>query len=175
MASDKHESFISLLSKHGGMLRGMIRNGVRGQNEVDEVMQRVSLIAWKKFGQLNDPSGFPKWAATIARFEIMKFRRERAKDSLQFNDTVTEMLMTESIEETEIRDHRIHLLEECLKELPEDRRELLMQAYESESSMKELAEQVGRTPDALYQMMSRLRITLLLCIERKMGKQAVSS
>ena len=175
MASDKHESFISLLSKHGGMLRGMIRNGVRGQMEVDEVMQRDSLIAWKKFGQLNDPSGFPKWAATIARFEIMKFRRERARDRLQFNDRVTQMLMTESSEETEIRDHRIHLLEECLKELPEDRRELLMQAYESESSMKELAEQVGRTPDALYQMMSRLRITLLLCIERKMGKQAVSS
>jgi RNA polymerase sigma-70 factor (ECF subfamily) len=106
----------------------------------------------------------------------MKFRRERAKDSkdsLQFNDTLTEMLMTESIEETEIRDHRIHLMEECLKELPEDRRELLMMAYESESSMKELAEQIGRTPDALYQMMSRLRITLLLCIERKMGKQAL--
>ena len=170
MASDKHESFISLLSKHGGMLRGMIRNGVRGQMEVDEVMQRVSLIAWKKFGQLNDPGGFPKWAATIARFEIMKFRRERAKDSLQFNDTVTEMLMTESIEETEIRDHRIHLLEECLKELPEDRRELVMQAYKSESSMKKLAELIGRTPEALYQMMSRLRMTLLLCVERKMGK-----
>ena len=162
--------FISLLSKHGGMLRGMIRNGVRGQMEVDEVMQRVSLIAWKKFGQLNDPGGFPKWAATIARFEIMKFRRERAKDSLQFNDTVTEMLMTESIEETEIRDHRIHLLEECLKELPEDRRELVMQAYKSESSMKKLAELIGRTPEALYQMMSRLRMTLLLCVERKMGK-----
>ena len=171
--SDKHELFISLLSEHGGMLRGMIRNGVRGQMEVDEVMQRDSLIAWKKFGQLNDPSGCPKWAATIARFEIMKFRRERARDRLQFNDRVTQMLMTESSEETEVRDHRIHLLEECLKELPEDRRELLMQAYESESSMKELAEQVGRTPDALYQMMSRLRITLLLCIERKMGKQAL--
>ena len=168
--SDKHELFISLLSEHGGMLRGMIRNGVRGQMEVDEVMQRVSLIAWKKFGQLNDPSGFPKWAATIARFEIMKFRRERARDRLQFNDRVTQMLMTESIEETEIRDHRIHLLEECLKELPEDRRELVMQAYKSESSMKKLAELIGRTPEALYQMMSRLRMTLLLCVERKMGK-----
>jgi RNA polymerase sigma-70 factor (ECF subfamily) len=168
-ASDKHESFISLLSKHGGMLRGMIRNGVRGHTEVDEVMQRVSLIAWKKFGQLNDPSDFPRWAAAIARFEIMKFRRERARDRLQFNDRVTQMLMTEAIEETEIRDHRIHLLEECLDELPEDRRELLMQRYKSEASTKELAKLIGRTPEALYQMMSRLRMTLLLCVERKMG------
>ena len=167
--SDKNELFISLLSKHGGMLRGMIRNGVRGHTEVDEVMQRVSLIAWKKFGQLNDPSDFPRWAAAIARFEIMKFRRERARDRLQFNDRVTQMLMTESIEETEIRDHRIHLLEECLDELPEDRRELLMQRYKSELSMKELATRIGRSAEALYQMMSRLRMTLLLCIERKMG------
>ena len=121
-ASDKHESFISLLSEHGGMLRGMIRNGVRGQMEVDEVMQRVSLIAWEKFEQLEKLDDFPRWAAAIARFEIMKFRRERARDRLQFNDRVTQMLMTESSEETEIRDHRIHLLEECLKELPEDRR-----------------------------------------------------
>ena len=118
----------------------------------------------------------PKWLSQVGgddcplrNHEISKRTSEDSKDSLQFNDTVTEMLMTESIEETEIRDHRIHLLEECLKELPEDRRELLMQAYESESSMKELAEQVGRTPDALYQMMSRLRMTLLLCVERKMG------
>ena len=170
MASDKHESFISLLSKHGGMLRGMIRNGVRGQMEVDEVMQRVSLIAWEKFEQLEKQDDFPRWTAAIARFEIMKFRRERARDRLQFNDRVTQMLMTESIEETEIRDHRIHLLEECLKELPEDRRELVMQAYKSESSMKKLAELIGRTPEALYQMMSRLRMTLLLCVERKMGK-----
>ena len=167
--SDKNELFISLLSKHGGMLRGMIRNGVRGHTEVDEVMQRVSLIAWKKFGQLNDPSDFPRWAAAIARFEIMKCRRERARDRLQFNDRVTQMLMTESIEETEIRDHRIHLLEECLDELPEDRRELLMQRYKSELSMKELATRIGRSAEALYQMMSRLRMTLLLCIERKMG------
>ena len=172
--SDKHESFISLLSKHGGMLRGMIRNGVRGHTEVDEVMQRVSLIAWKKFGQLNNPSDFPKWAAAIARFELMKFRRERARDRLHFNDRVLDLLMTESSEETEIRDHRIHLLEECLKELPEDRRELLMQAYKSESSMKELAKRAGRSPDALYKMMSRLRLSLLLCVERKLGEEGAT-
>ena len=94
------------------------------------------------------------------------------KICLQFNDRVTEMLMTDSSEETEIRDHRIHLLEECLKELPEDRRELLMQAYESESSMKALAKRAGRSPDALYKMMSRLRLTLLLCVERKLREGA---
>jgi len=169
-ASDGHELFISLLAKHGGMLRGMIRSGVRLPSEVDDLMQRVSLIAWKKFEQLDKPDDFPKWACAIARFEIMKFRRERARDRLSFNDKVVDLLASEAEEESSLRERRIQLLEACLKELPDDRRKLILQAYDSSGSMKELASQTNRSPDALYQTLHRLRMVLMLCVEKRMAE-----
>ena len=167
--SSEQEKFISSLAKHGGMLRGYIRNGVRTPQDVDELMQRVSLIAWKKIDQLDDWDNFPKWAATIARFEMLSFRREKARDRLQFNDDVWDKLASESVvEDLQFRERRIRYLEECLKELPEDKRALLEKAYNGEISMKDLAKESNRSPEAIYKMMSRLRFTLLLCIERKL-------
>ena len=166
--SKDHEKFISSLAKHGGMLRGFIRNGVRTPDDVDELMQRVSLVAWKKIDQLDDWNNFPKWAATIARYEILSFRREKARDRLQFADVVWEKLVSESvIEDLQFRERRIRYLEECLKELPDDKRALLVKAYNGVSSMKDMAKESNRSPEAFYKMMSRLRFTLLLCIERK--------
>ena len=167
--SSDHEKFISSLAKHGGMLRGYIRNGVRTPQDVDELMQRVSLIAWKKIDQLDDWDNFPKWTATIARYEMLSFRREKARDRLQFNDDVWDKLASESVvEDLQFRERRIRYLEECLKELPEDKRALLEKAYNGEKSMKDLAKESNRSPEAIYKMMSRLRFTLLLCIERKL-------
>ena len=167
--SSDQEKFISSLAKHGGMLRGYIRNGVRTPQDVDELMQRVSLIAWKKIDQLDDWDNFPKWAATIARYEMLSFRREKARDRLQFNDDVWDKLVSESVvEDLQFRERRIRYLEECLKELPEYKRALLEKAYNGEKSMKDLAKESNRSPEAIYKMMSRLRFTLLLCIERKL-------
>ena len=63
--SKDHKKFISSLAKHGGMLRGFIRNGVRTPDDVDELMQRVSLVAWKKIDQLDDWDNFLKWAVLV--------------------------------------------------------------------------------------------------------------
>lgn len=170
--SSDQEKFISSLAKHGGMLRGYIRNGVRAPQDVDELMQRVSLIAWKKIDQLDDWDNFPKWAATIARYEMLSFRREKARDRLQFNDDVWDKLVSESVvEDLQFRERRIRYLEECLKELPEYKRALLEKAYNGETSMKDLAKESNRSPESIYKMMSRLRFTLLLCIERKLERR----
>ena len=36
--------------------------------DVDEVLQEVSLVAWKKFATLDDPTLFPRWACLITRY-----------------------------------------------------------------------------------------------------------
>ena len=43
--------------------------------EVDEVMQDVSIAAWRKFSSLEDHDAFGAWACMIARYELLMTRR----------------------------------------------------------------------------------------------------
>ena len=85
---DPHEAFIALLTKHEPVIRASIHAVIRRPEDVDEVMQAVSIIAWRKFDTLTEPEGFPKWACVIARYEILKFQRARATDRFQLDETL---------------------------------------------------------------------------------------
>ena len=58
--SDFHESFVRALTRHERVIPAYIRGtGITRPEDVDEIMQEVSLAAWKKFDQLDDVEEFP--------------------------------------------------------------------------------------------------------------------
>ncbi|MEM7015022.1 MAG: sigma-70 family RNA polymerase sigma factor, partial [Verrucomicrobiota bacterium] len=165
---EQHVEFISLLSRHEPVIRASIQAIVRRPEDVDEVMQAVSIAAWKKFDTLTEPQGFAKWACVIARYEILKFQRARATDRFHLDEDLVEKLTNEGAEEVEKRSGRIRHLEVCLNRLPGPRRELVMQAYEPGSSIKDLAIELGKSVDGLYQLLRRIRLELKRCVERRL-------
>ena len=46
-----------------------------------------------------------------------------------------------------------------------------MSAYHPEASIKELADTMNKQPNALYQILSRLRLSLADCIERETAQE----
>ena len=84
-AESNHEAFITLLLRHESMVRAAIRAVVLRAEDVDEVMQAVSLVAWRKFDSLTDREGFGRWTCVIARHEVLKFKRARARDRFMLN------------------------------------------------------------------------------------------
>lgn len=56
--ADANDAFIMLLLRHEPMVRAAIRSVVHRAEDVDEVMQAVSLAAWRKFDSLTDREGF---------------------------------------------------------------------------------------------------------------------
>lgn len=167
---DSHELFVKLLARHERSLRAYIRPSVQSAHDVAEILQEVSLIAWRKFADLEEPeSDFAKWACVIARYEILKFRRSKARDRLVLSDDVVEKINEEGLAETEQRERHLDNLEYCLAKLPGDRRNLVVRAYSPNFSIKEFARSVGKTPDALYQLLKRIRSELADCLERRAG------
>jgi len=141
--------------------------------ELAEVMQEVSLVAWRKFADENADSiesGFGAWLTVIARYEILKFRRGCARDRLVFDSAQIERLCEEgaTLEEVRRRESSLDALQRCLAKLPKDRRHLLLQAYTQGTSVKAMAEALGKQPDALYQLLRRLRVDLANCVEREL-------
>lgn len=154
-----------LLQRHEAGIRAFIRAVVLRTEDVDEIMQAVSLVAWRKFDALTDHEGFRRWACVIARYEVLKFQRARARDRFVLDEALLEQILEEGADECLVRQRRLSLLEQCLNKLPESRRDLLLQAYAPGCTVRAIAERLGRSEDALYQLLRRLRLELKQCVE----------
>ena len=95
----------------------------------------------------------------------MKFRRGLARDRFVLDDALVEKICKEGEAESGLRAKRIDQLEACLLRLPRERREFVMEAYAPGASIKEMAVKRGKKPDALYQLLRRIRRELEVCVD----------
>lgn len=164
--------FVQLLAKHEPEIRAFIRASLPSSYDVAEVMQNVSLIAWKKFHELRQAeTDFARWVCVIARFEIMKYRRGVARDRFVLDEAVIEQLCQEGEEELALRSQQIAQLEVCLGKLSRERRDFVVEAYTPGVSINALARQRGKQPDAMYQLLRRIRQELEACIELQLEQR----
>ncbi len=161
------ERFVRLYAEYEPRVRAFVRAGLPSVHDANEVMQEVSVVAWRKFATLQNNDGFGRWLCVIARFEILKYWRTKARDRLVLDDELLANMAEEGEEELDIRALEIHNLQTCIGKLPEKHRQLVIQAYTQGQSKKVLAEQVGKTQEAMYQLLCRLRLALMNCISRE--------
>ena len=83
---------------------------------------------------------------------------------------VEQLIADEGLEELTLREQQLEAREGCLNKLPKDRKQLVLRIYAAENPMKTVAEQIGKTPEALYKLLSRVRRQLLQCVERTVGE-----
>jgi RNA polymerase sigma-70 factor (ECF subfamily) len=167
--------FLRLFVKNEEALRAFARVLLPTWESVDEVMQEASVIMWKKLPQLDLAENFLPWAKVIVRFEALRLRREEARDRHVFSAEVLDLLANEALEvpeDTWVREREA--LGECLGQLADHHRELVLAPYAGESRVTRLAEETGRSINSLYKLLSRLREKLVLCVENKLANEAAS-
>jgi RNA polymerase sigma-70 factor (ECF subfamily) len=157
--------------RHDRAIRAFLRGLLPTSADVDEVMQEVSVVAWRKFDQLDDPENFQRWVCVIARYEVLMYRRKKARDRFVLGDDIEELMVNEGMEELSLRGRQLDALEDCLNKLPTERRRLVLNAYATEEPLKTIAERIGKSPEALYKLLSRLRRRLLACVERTLAAE----
>ena len=96
------------------------------------------------------------------------YRRRRATDRLQFSEDVFELLVT-TAESVSTQDQRPRMLRECVASLEPAKLELVKAVYEDGAAIKDVAEQIGRSPTGLYKALARIRNRLATCIQTKLG------
>ncbi|MEM7600512.1 MAG: sigma-70 family RNA polymerase sigma factor [Verrucomicrobiota bacterium] len=167
-ARDSHEEFLRLWMHHEPELRAFIRSCCPRAQEVDEVLQDVCIAAWRKFSTLDDHSAFGPWACLIARYELLMARRRYARDRIVLAEDVVKLLADEGANEMDLRHRQLAVLDACIEKLPRERRELALTAYSRNSSIRDLAAQMGRTEGSLYQLLARIRKQLFDCMNRSL-------
>ncbi|NNC89379.1 MAG: sigma-70 family RNA polymerase sigma factor [Akkermansiaceae bacterium] len=169
-----YEDFVRLFTHHEPKLRAFVRSLLPTWEDVDEVMQETSLVLWRKWSEFDPSTDFMKWGCVVARFEVLKHRRRKARDRHVFDPDLIEILAAEGADEVEALDARRKALDSCLQQLPENQRRLVMAAYAPGRTIKEIAAQAGKSATALYKTLNRVRTALLECVERSTRKEGLA-
>ncbi len=165
--------FVRLLMQNEPALRAYSRSMLPDWHLVDEVIQEASVTLWQKFDQLRDAAGFLPWAKVVVRFKCLSVIDRLRRDRHVFSDGVLEMLAEEAEAfDVEERERSMRALRSCLESFSQPHQELLLAPYSGEGRVTTLAEQSGKSANALYKLLGRLREKLAACIENRLQQEA---
>jgi RNA polymerase sigma-70 factor (ECF subfamily) len=161
------ERFVRLLGRYQQRVYSFILTLVPHWADADEVLQETNIVLWRKFSEFQPDTDFVRWANQVAYFEVLKFRRRQQKDHLFFSDAFVEEVAAEVMEMSEALQLQRDRLAGCLQKLSDRDRTLIHLRYDEGSSVKRVAEQLGRSADSVYKSLGRVRRMLIDCIHRE--------
>jgi RNA polymerase sigma factor (sigma-70 family) len=141
---------------------------------VEDCLQEVALVVWKKAPLGEGPSAFLAYALACAKRIALAARRRLTDGRLQLlsPEVATALADTVALQEhLETRDppERLRTLRRCLEQLPAPQRELVEARYAhgTGETLAAYALRTDRTMDCLYKKLERLRELLRACVNRR--------
>jgi RNA polymerase sigma factor (sigma-70 family) len=153
------ESLISFFDWQGGL---------SPEDLCDETLNRVV----KKIDEGEAVQNVPAYCRGVARLVLLEYRKGAAARRAD----VEELASLPAPAPIESGDERRDWLENCLRELPVDARQLVLQYYKEDRQQKidaraALAEKLGIPLNALRSRVQRLRDRLEQCVRRAMQRK----
>lgn len=161
---DKDVLFVQRLADAQRGLYAYILQLLPNRSDADDVLQVTNLVMWEKRSQFAEGTIFAAWAAKIAYYEVLTFRKRRGRDRSRFDDALVDQLAAEAVAESGQIDDVLQTLRRCMDKLPQQDRTLEMQ-YSFDLRPRQIAERTGRSAGAISVAMHRIRTSLLKCID----------
>ena len=168
------ERFLRLLTPIQGRIYAYILANWPNRSDADDIMQETTAVIWKKFDSYKPGTDFLAWAVTIAKYTVMKYRKNRNNHPIQFNDEAIKILQAESDTFFRKFDGRLDALKECVKKLPQKDGTFLELRYEQEMSAQRIANRFDISSRAVYKTLSRIHDVLMRCVRYSMAEDAMS-
>jgi RNA polymerase sigma-70 factor (ECF subfamily) len=166
-----YESFVQDLARCEPGLSSFVRPLVPTWDDMEEVMQQTCVVLWRKYEEFEGGTNFLSWACSVARFEVLRLRRRRARDRHLFGEELINLMADEGAAESTRRERELRALDGCMERLPPQQRELVRQCYADGVTIKQTAGVVGCSATALYKSLNRIRLALLECIEQTLSQE----
>jgi RNA polymerase sigma-70 factor (ECF subfamily) len=161
-------TFVRLLTQHERRVYAFILSLVPSWHDADEILQETNVRLWTEFERFERGSDFCAWACAIAKYQVLTHRKQQARQRVRFTDEFLDVVAEEmAAEADDLAAARQRALQGCVEGLSPTSRDMLKAYYRSGAVGSEVARQFGRSIDALYKSLSRIRQALHDCIERK--------
>lgn len=168
-SDDRREQFVALFVRHEAAINSFVLTLLPDLNDAEDVVQQASLTLWRNFDQYTPGTSFRNWAFQVAKFTAMNHLTKTRRDRHCFQEDLLELLADRAAERAEQLEMQRRALAFCLERLSDDDRQLLSGCYAEGSTIRGFAEQLGRSANAVYKHLNRLRANLLKCVEMRLG------
>ena len=165
---DDHERFMRLLLTHEPEILRSVLVFVPHRPDARDIMQETAVALWSHFDEYDPSRPFVNWACGFARNEVRRFLRQATSPGTD-RTRGRSADGNRRCDRSDPRERERHL-PDCLQRLPGEQRRLLDGYYFRDSSVETLAREHGRTVEAIYKALQRIRSTLRQCIERKLAE-----
>ncbi len=164
--TDRDSHFVTELTTHQLSLSLYVRSLLPGDSAAHDVAQQANAKIWEKRADFELGTNFKAWAFSIARYEVLNYRKKQARDAkLVFSDDLEQTIAVELAEAPDDMQERHEALKSCMQKLRPQQRDLLLHRYSKSGTLADFASEVGRSVGSLKVTLHRLRTTLLGCIE----------
>ena len=169
--SEFSERFVVQMTGCQGRLFAHILTQLGNVDQARDVLQETNLVLWRKRSDFTDGTNFRAWAFSIAQFQMRAYRQKMGRDRLVFDEAVVETLAEFSGRRDDAYEDRERALHQCLEKLSDRHRDLVRRYYADGVPVKAIADELGKTANALVQALHRVRQTLLRCIQHSTTEQ----
>lgn len=173
----RYNRFVGLIARHDLAIRRFVRSLLPCRDGVDDVVQDTALECWSKFedfeagGVEKDADEFIRWACVIARYKVMSWQRDSARDRLVFRENVIAQLAATAMDDLNRWDAERRSIEHCLDEMENEARRLVLSVHSPGDSIARIAEETGQQARRLYSKINVLRKMLLDCVQQRMTEE----
>jgi RNA polymerase sigma-70 factor (ECF subfamily) len=165
-----NEQFLMLLTSHQRRLAGYVRTLVVNRADAEEILQEVNLYICRHADEFKLGTDFAAWALRIAHFCVLTWRARASRDRLVFDDALLERIAAIADPPDGDAESRREALERCIKKLLPEEQELITRLYsDPDVTPQGLADRVGKSVNAIYIAIHRIRVRLFNCIERTLA------
>ncbi len=170
---DRDEELVGLITSSQRMLFSYIRTLVGPGGDVDDILQEVSLILWRRRDEYRGEGRFLSWACHVAYLQVLFHAKKKRRDRhVYYEADVLADLGEILAEKADQLDDRFEALRQCLAKLPSKHRELISLRYREGGSLRGVADELGRPADSIKVTLHRIRHSLADCIARTLRGDA---
>jgi RNA polymerase sigma-70 factor (ECF subfamily) len=170
---NRAELFLALHLQNHNRLAAFVHTLVPVWQDAEEIIQDTLMVLWRKFEEFDPSTSFFSWAARVAQYEVLNYRRKNRHRELYFDDEVLGALASTALEQMDDMELQRAALENCIKKLPDKDRELLRLRYREGGSIQIAADALRRTTGHVQRLLRKIRGGLLRCVHARMSEMGI--
>ncbi len=171
---DRSKQLMRLMTQHQRRIFGYIYTLVPDRHDAEDILQETSVVICEKFEQFKPGTDFVAWACQVAYWEVRRARQKFARAKVVFDQEVVDAVAQTAAETIAEVSARHEALAGCLQKLHARDREMVLTRYEPGCGVEEAAARSGRSLEAAYKALGRIRKLLHDCVSNQLATEGTA-
>ena len=158
----------SLIIRYQQSIYGYIYSLIPNRAVAEDILQETFLTVVERFDSFEPGTNFLAWARTIAFWKVRQAKASYLRSKVVFSESLINALHENQVEISSVAEHRHEALDRCLGKLKERDRILILKRYSRGKGVEDAARETGRSLQAAYKALARLRRRLVDCVDKEL-------